>query len=71
MLNMQSADAGNMATGIAPSMAVQDPMGNGTKGEDMVNSKTNSETITVVDTNHEGVIVSNSKDSFIILGYLI
>lgn len=38
----------------------------------MKGSKTNSETIAVVNTNHEGMIVSDSKNDFFNeLGYLI
>ena len=61
MLNMQSANAGSLGGGAgmpAPAMQAQDTMGSSGKGADLLTSKTNSETVMVVDTNHEGMIVS-------------
>lgn len=56
MLNMQSANAGSIP-GVGGGM--QAPMvGADVGGKDVVNSKTNSETVAIVDTNHEGMIVS-------------
>ena len=60
MLNMQSANAA-MVPGAAAGIPPQDPMagiGNEKQADDYMGAKTNSETIAVVDTNHEGVIVS-------------
>lgn len=54
MLNMQSANAAGPAAGIPP----QETMGNELQTDGVTNSKTNSETVARVDTNHEGVIVS-------------
>ena len=61
MLNMQSANAGSIGGmgGGMPAPALN--MGDGGKSTaDIMGSgtKTNSETITVVNTNHEGMIVS-------------
>ena len=58
MLNMQSANAGSLgaAGGMpAPQLNMND---GGKAGGDLMGSKTNSETITVVNTNHEDMIVS-------------
>lgn len=64
MLNMQSANAGSIGGvggGIpAPQAADNNILGNA----EVVNTKTNSETITAIDTNHEGIIVS-IEDSFL------
>ena len=60
---MQSANAGSLGGGAgmpAPAMQAQDAMGSSGKGADLLTSKTNSETVMVVDTNHEGMIVSKS-----------
>ena len=59
MLNMQSANAGSIpgVGGGIPAPIGQDIGGS----KDLGNSKTNSETVAIVDTNHEGMIVSNHK----------
>lgn len=59
MLNMQSANAGSIP-GVGGGMpAPQLTMNDGGKsGADLMGSKTNSETIAVVNTNQEGMIVS-------------
>ena len=59
---MQSPGVGSLpgaAGGIpAPQLNMND---GGKSGTDMIGTKTNSETIAVVNTNHEGMIVSDSK----------
>ena len=50
-----------MAPGAAAGIPGQDSMGGmglEKQGDDLIGTKTNSETLAVVDTNHEGVIVS-------------
>jgi len=58
---MQSANPssiGGVGGGIpAPQLNMQD---GGKSGADLMGNKTNSETIAVVNTNHEGMIVSDS-----------
>ena len=57
MLNMQSANAGSHS-GIGGGMQAPNLGMHDAKQTDLMASKTNSETTVIINTNHEGLIVS-------------
>lgn len=60
---MQSAGNAGSIPGVGS--GVPAPMNTDPGSKDLMNSKTNSETVAIVDTNHEGMIVSNQYFSIL------